>query len=461
MTDSPTLRFLGATNTVTGSKFLLEAGDRRFLVDCGLFQGYKQLRERNWRKLPFDVRTLDGVLLTHAHIDHSGYIPRLVSDGFDGPIHCTPATHDLCRYLLPDSGFIHEKDAEFANRHGFTKHRPARPLYTRADAEACLRQFHDTGFGRPLELTESVEATWRRAGHILGAASILVRAGRRRILFSGDLGHGTSAIIKPPDPAPAADVVVVESTYGDRDRESGDPEQAIADIVNRTVERGGTVIVPAFAVGRTQLLLRYLDLLQRDGRIPSVPVYLDSPLAINATRVFIDHPDDHRLTRAQAESACALPRYVNDPEDSKALDHDPHPKIIIAGSGMATGGRVLHHLKFYAPHERNTILFAGYQAGGTRGRALTDGAEAVKIHGSYWPVRAEVHNLEMLSAHADAGEILAWLRTMPSPPERVFVVHGEPEAADVMRHRIVEELGWHACVPEYNEPYPLAGGGRS
>ena len=455
MSTTPTLRFLGATGTVTGSKFLLSTERRELLVDCGLFQGYKQLRERNWRKPPFDPAALDAVILTHAHIDHSGYLPRLAQLGFDGPVHATPATRDLCSHLLPDSGFIHEKDAEFANRHGFSKHRPAKPLYTRLQAEQSLELFHEVEFHQPFAFDDGVEMTYRRAGHIPGAASILFEVGRTRIVFSGDLGHGHSAIIPPPQPLPACDYVVVESTYGDRKRDDTDPEDAIESVVSRTLARGGTVIVPAFAVGRTQLLLYYLEKLQRSGRIPAVPVYLDSPLAIKATGVFVDHPDDHRLTPDEAEDACSLPRYVRDPEESKALDHDPKPKIIIAGSGMATGGRVLHHLKFYAPHERNTILFTGCQAGGTRGAAMVAGAEQVKIHGSYWPVRAEVHNLEMLSAHADADELMAWLGTMESAPKRVFVVHGEAEASDAFRHRIEEELGWSACVPEYNEPYFL------
>lgn len=449
----PHLRFLGATGTVTGSKFLLEVGDRKILIDCGLFQGFKQLRERNWKRLPVEPAEIDCVVLTHAHLDHSGYLPLLARDGFDGPIHATAATHDLCRYLLPDSGFIHEKDAEFANRHGFSKHDPARPLYTRADAVRCLRQFREMDFHRPLELVEGVKVTCSRAGHIPGAASLLFDIRGLRLLVSGDLGHPDSAIIPPPDPIPEADYLLVESTYGDRRRDHADPEEELARIVGETVARGGTVLVPAFAVGRTQLLLHHLDRLQQSGRIPRLPVYLDSPLAINATRVFADHPDDHLLSRVDAESACALPHYVRDAEESKSLDHDPRPKIIIAGSGMATGGRVLHHLKFLAPHPEHTLLFAGYQAAGTRGAALVAGAEEIKIHGRYWPVRAQVHNLEMLSAHADADEILAWLSGMKSAPRRAFVVHGEPHASDRLRHRIEEELEWQACVPEFGEPY--------
>jgi len=455
--EVPVLRFLGATGTVTGSKFLLEAMGRRLLIDCGLFQGYKQLRERNWKPLPVSPADIDCVVLTHAHLDHSGYLPLLAKNGFDGPVYATSATRDLCRYLLPDSGFIHEKDAAFANRYGFSKHHPARPLYTREDAMHCLKQFRDLEFHKPTRLFDGIEVTCTRAGHIPGAASLLFEIDGMRLLISGDLGHADSAIMPPPDPIPAADYLLVESTYGNRQRNHGDPEDALAEIVNATVGRGGTVIVPAFAVGRTQLLLHHLNRLQRSQRIPAVPVFLDSPLAINATNVFADHPDDHRLSSAEAESACSLPRYVQDPEESKSLDHDPMPKIIIAGSGMATGGRVLHHLKVYAPHPEHTILFAGYQAGGTRGAAMVAGAEQVKIHGQYWPVRAQVHNLDMLSAHADADEIMGWLSGMPTPPLQAFVVHGEADASDTLRHRIEEALGWNACVPEYAQPYALPG----
>jgi len=455
--EVPVIRFLGATGTVTGSKFLLEAMGRKILVDCGLFQGYKQLRERNWKPLPISPADIDCVVLTHAHLDHSGYLPLLARNGFDGPVHATAATRDLCRYLLPDSGFIHEKDAAFANRYGFSKHHPARPLYTREDALHCLKLFRDLDFHRPTPLFDGIEVTCTRAGHIPGAASLLLDIAGMRVLFSGDLGHADSAIMPPPDPIPAADYLLVESTYGNRQRNHEDPEDALAGIINETVGRGGTVIVPAFAVGRTQLLLHHLNRLQRSKRIPAVPVFLDSPLAINATNVFADHPDDHRLTRAEAESACSLPRYVQDAEESKSLDHDPMPKIIIAGSGMATGGRVLHHLKVYAPHPEHTIMFTGYQAGGTRGAAMVSGAEKVKIHGQYWPVRAGVHNLDMLSAHADADEIMRWLAGMEKPPIRAFVVHGEADASDTLRHRIAEELGWSACVPEYAQSYELPG----
>ena len=449
------LRFHGAVDTVTGSRFLLHAGAERHLIDCGLFQGFKYLRLRNWADPGFDAGGLSSVTLTHAHLDHSGYLPVLCREGYGGWIHATPATRDLCRHLLPDSGFIQEKDAARANRYGYTRHHPARPLYTQADAQRCLHQFQTQAFGQRFDLSKQVSACFSRAGHIPGAASILVESGPVRVLFSGDLGQENSATMPPPDPPPAADYVVIESTYGDRQRATDDPEERLAEVIRETVGRGGTVIVPAFAVGRTQLLLHHLVRLMQAKRIPRVPVFLDSPLAINATEVFANHPDDHRLSRAEAEAACALPRYVHDPEQSRRLDHDPMPKIIIAGSGMATGGRVLHHLKVYLADARHTILFSGYQAGGTRGEKLTNGAEDVRIHGQDWPVRAQIENLDMLSAHADSNELMAWLGRLPRAPKKVFVVHGETSASAALVERIGEELGWPALVPDAESDYPL------
>lgn len=450
------LTFYGAVDTVTGSRFLLEHAGQTSMIDCGLFQGYKNLRLRNWSSLPFDVSALERILLTHAHLDHSGFIPVVCRDGFSGPVICTHATGDLCRYLLPDSGFIHERDAALANQYGYTRHHPARPLYTRADAEHCLKQFQTRPFDQWQTLSPALKMRFRRAGHIPGAAIIELGLDGKRLVFSGDLGHDESATMPPPETIERADVLVIESTYGNRRRDRSDPEDALAEVIRKTLARGGTLIVPAFAVGRTQLLLHHLRRLSDSGRIPRVPVFLDSPLAINATEVFADHPDDHRLSRAEAEAACSLPRYVRDAEESRRLDHDPMPKIIIAGSGMATGGRVLHHLKVYAPDARNTILFTGYQAGGTRGADLVNGADEIKIHGRYWPVQAEVRNLEMLSAHADADELLAWIQAIEHPPEQVFVVHGEPAAADTLRRRIQETLHCSCIQPEYAQPYSLS-----
>ena len=449
------LRFFGAVETVTGSRFLLKAGTEQHLIDCGLFQGFKHLRLRNWAHPGFDAGDLSSVVVTHAHLDHSGYLPVLRRNGYGGWIHATPATRDLCCYLLPDSGFIQEKDAARANRYGYTRHQPARALYTQADAQACLRQFRSQVFDARFALSDQVSARFLRAGHIPGAASVLVEAGPVRVLFSGDLGQSNSATMPPPDSPPAADYVVVESTYGDRQHPDDDPEERLAEIVRETVGRGGTVIVPAFAVGRTQLLLHHLCRLMQAERIPRMPVFLDSPLGINATEVFADHPDDHRLSRAEAEAACALPRYVHDAQASRRLDRDPMPKIIIAGSGMATGGRVLHHLKVYLSDARHTILFSGYQAGGTRGEKLIHGAEQIRIHGEDWPVRARIENLDMLSAHADSDELIDWLSRLPRAPKRIFVVHGESSAAATLVERIAGELRWSALVPDPETHYKL------
>ncbi len=449
------LRFFGAVGTVTGSRFLLQIRKRQYLIDCGLFQGYKQLRLRNWAKLPFSPRQVKAVVLTHAHLDHSGFLPVLCREGFGGPIYATPSTRDLCRYLLPDSGFIQEKDAAMANRYGHTRHHPAKPLYTRADAEACLKQFDSLRFHKGKKLDSRTTLTFRRAGHIPGAAMAEFQIDGQRVVFSGDLGHDGSATVPPPEQIKQADYLVLESTYGNRRRDRADPEDALVEVIKKIVARGGSVIVPAFAVGRTQLLLHHLRRLIDARRIPRVPVFLDSPLAINATEVFANHPDDHRLSVAEAEAACSLPRYVHDPEESKQLDADPVPKIIIAGSGMATGGRVLHHLKSYATDPRHCILFSGYQAAGTRGAAMIAGAETIKIHGEHWPVRAEVCNLDMLSAHADADEIIAWLSGFERPPRQIFIVHGEPDASDALRQRIEEELNYPCLVPEPQEPYLL------
>jgi len=448
---SPKLSFLGGVGTVTGSKYLLEADGARVLVDCGLFQGFKQLRLRNWAPFPVDPKRIDAVVLTHAHLDHSGYLPLLVKKGYSGPVVCTEATRDLCAILLPDSGYLQEKDAEYANRHNFSKHRPALPLYTKADADACMKQFAPVAFTEEAMIAGGLSARFLPAGHILGAAIVEVRCARRTIVFSGDLGRPNSATMVDPTPVSHADYLIVESTYGDRRHEARDAEEMLAEVISRTAARGGTVLIPAFAVGRAQLLLVHLQRLKATRRIPDLPVFLDSPMAIDASEVFCKHPQEHRLTAGQCREACSVARYVREPEESKSLDSDTMPKIIVSASGMATGGRVLHHLKHFAPDRRNTILFTGFQAGGTRGAAMTAGAESVKIHGGYVPIRAEVANLQMLSAHADADEIMSWLRGLAMPPRMTFVTHGEPAAADALRHRIAEELGWPCMVPDYRD----------
>lgn len=448
------LGFHGGVGTVTGSKYLLHLAEGRVLVDCGLFQGYKQLRRRNWARLPFAPRDIEAVLLTHAHIDHSGYIPLLARQGFGGPIYATPGTIDLCRILLPDSGHLQEREAEFVNRHGFTRHRPALPLYTVEDAERALHLFRARGFGKPFAVA-GAQVTLRCAGHILGAATVELRSGDRTVVFSGDLGRPGSVTMNDPEPITQADYLVLESTYGDRLHDETDPEDALSDIIQRTYERGGTVLIPAFAVGRTQTLIYHIHRLKAVRRIPDLPVYLDSPMAISATETFIAHADGHRLSPEQCREAFETVRYVREAEGSKALDRDVMPKIIISASGMATGGRVIHHLKHFVGDARNTILFSGFQAGGTRGALITSGARRVKIHGEYWPIRAEVANLHMLSAHADADEILAWLKGFRHPPRRTFVTHGEPAASDALRLRIQDELGWDVEVPEHGSTEEL------
>ncbi len=442
--SSFSLQFLGAAGTVTGSRYLVEFHGRRLLVDCGLFQGFKPLRLRNRAPLPIDPASLDAVILTHAHLDHSGYLPLLARLGFDGPVYCTPATRDLCGILLPDSGHLQEEDARYANRMGFSRHHPALPLYTETDARACLQLLQPVEFGRTFEALPGLTASLRYAGHIMGASMVYLQSAAGTLLFSGDLGRPTDAVMRPPDPPPAADWLVLESTYGDRLHSDDDVLERLAAIICRTIERRGIVLIPSFAVGRAQTLLVLLDRLRRCGRIPPVPIYLNSPMAVEATRVFWEHRDGHRLSEAECESACRLPRVAATVEQSKALNRLREPAIIIAASGMATGGRVLHQMKAYAPDPRNTLLFAGFQAGGTRGAKLLAGASTVRIHGEDIPVRAEVANIDMLSAHADRDEILAWLAQMPAQPRQIWLTHGEPTATDTLRLAIGQRFGW-AC----------------
>ena len=442
------LQFLGATGTVTGSKYLLRHEGATLLVDCGLFQGYKQLRLRNWDPPPVSPASIDAIVLTHAHIDHSGFLPRLARLGFRGKVYCSEATFDLCSVLLPDSGHLQEEEADFANRHGFSKHKPALPLYTREDAERCLRLFAPQPFARTWSPVPGLSTRLAPSGHMLGSAFVTVDDGRRSVLFSGDIGRPESLVLRPPVQVPGADVVVVESTYGDRRHEPVDVLEQLGEVVNRTTARGGTVLIPAFAVGRAQALLYSLHLLMQRGVIHHLPVYLDSPMAIDATKIYHAHRDEHRLTPEQCHAMCHVATMVNKPDDSKALSARQGPMVIISASGMATGGRVVHHIKAFGPDHRNTILFAGYQAGGTRGAAMLGGAASVRIHGADVPIRAEVTALPNLSSHADADEILAWMRGFDRPPAQVYVTHGEPAAADAMRSRIEHELGWPACVPD-------------
>lgn len=447
---------MGAADTVTGAKFLVETSRSKVLVDCGLFQGYKVLRARNRNPLPVDPASIDAVVLTHAHLDHSGYLPLLVKNGFKGQVICTDATRALCGLLLPDSGYLLEADARYANRRGFSKHSPALPLYTRADALKALKQFEPMPFGKLIDVSADCTVRYRYAGHILGAATIEMIVGGIRIVFSGDLGRYDDPLMFDPQPVPQADHILVESTYGDRLHPGIDPQEELEKIIKKTVTRGGSVIIPSFAVGRAQALLFHIDAIRQRGNIPDVPVYLDSPMACSATDIFCQHPSDHRLSAQQCRDAWDDVIYTRDVEHSKRLDTEPGSKIIISASGMVTGGRILHRLKRYAPDEKSTIVMAGYQAGGTRGAALLNGADAIKIHGDYVPVRAEVKSLDMLSAHADRDELLRWLGEFNSPPKDCFVVHGESEASDRFRHRIAEEFSWKVRVPEHGERVTLS-----
>jgi metallo-beta-lactamase family protein len=449
------LTFLGAAGTVTGSRYLLRAGSDRLLVDCGLFQGLKQLRLRNWAPFPVPAGEIDAVALTHAHLDHSGYLPVLVREGFEGSILATPATCDLCGILLPDSGHLQEEEAERANRKGYSRHHPSLPLYTQAEAEAALLRLQPVPFERP-QRVGAFSLRFRPAGHILGAATLAVEHRAGTVLFSGDLGRPNDAVMRPPDPVRAADWVVVESTYGDRLHPNGStPEEALGEVVRRTAARGGTLVIPSFAVGRAQLILYLLYRLRQRGMIPSLPVYLDSPMAADALAVLRSHPTEHRLSSSECLAMVEQVRITHTPEESKAIDAQHGPMIVISASGMATGGRVLFHLERFAPDHRNTVLLVGHQAAGTRGDTLVRGGRQLKIHGRWIPVRAEVAMLDGLSAHADASEIVSWLKGFERPPRMTYVTHGEPIAADALRLRIEEELGWAVRVPEHSETVKL------
>jgi metallo-beta-lactamase family protein len=452
------IQFLGAAGTVTGSKYLVTRGSQRLLVDCGLFQGLKQLRLRNRAPLPFDPATLTAVVLSHAHLDHSGYLPLLVRNGFRGRIHCTAATAALCRLLLPDSGHLQEEDAEYANRRGFSRHHPALPLYTEADAEHCLRYFHAVDYDEAIDLGDGLRVQLAPAGHILGAAIVSVRADGRTLVFSGDLGRPHDPIMPPPRAIERADWLVVESTYGDRTHARTDPADELAAAITRTIARGGIVLVPSFAVGRAQELLYYVHRLKAEGRIPqALPVYLNSPMAVDVTGLYQRFAAEHRLSRAESDAICRGVTFVNSVEQSRHLNTLHRPMIIIAASGMATGGRVIHHLKSLAPDARNLILFSGYQAAGTRGAAMLAGASQIRIHGQDVPLHAEIASMSNLSAHADADELMQWLGQLHAPPRQTFVTHGEAVAADALRQRIERGLHWQALVPEHAQTYDLTG----
>ena len=452
----PRLTFLGANHTVTGSRTLVEACGARVLVDCGLFQGYKPLRLRNWAAFPVEPSSIDAVVLTHAHLDHSGYLPRLVREGFDGPIWCTPGTADLCRILLPDSARLLEEEALYANRRGSSRHNPAMPLYTLDEANRCLRRMQTVPCAMPFEPAPALQATFTPVGHILGAAAATFTfVDGQRVTFSGDVGRPLDPVMRAPAPLPETDWLVVESTYGDRRHPPRPLQEELHAALARVLGRGGVAVIPAFAVGRAQLLLFLVARLQADGRLPPVPVYLNSPMATDVTSLYARHRGEHRLDDAALTLLGRTVRIVNSAEESKALNRRHGPMVIVAGSGMVTGGRVLHHLRAFAGDPRNMILLSGFQAGGTRGASLARGAATLRIYGGDVAVRADVVQLSAASAHADADELVEWMRTAPKPPRRVFIVHGEPDAADALRLRVQRELGWDAHVPEHLESIEL------
>lgn len=440
------LTFLGAAGTVTGSKYLIEHDGQKILVDCGLFQGYKNLRLLNWQRLPVDPNSLDAVVLTHAHLDHSGALPLLVRQGFHGPVYATPSTIDLCGLLLPDSGHLQEDDASFANKHKTSKHDPALPLYTEADARDALRYFEPLEFDRTIALG-GLKLRLRHAGHILGASSVELCGEHGSLLLSGDLGRPDDLVMRPPVPIERGDTLVVESTYGDRTHEDDDAADAFADVIVRTAARGGMVIVPAFAVGRTQALLYQISLLKRTGRIPDLPVFLDSPMAIDTTGIYQRHHAEHRLSHDDCRSLGRVAKFCRTVEESRALNSLNYPAIILSASGMATGGRVLHHLRNHGKDHRSSIVFAGFQAGGTRGARLVAGERLIRIFGEEVRINADVVSLPGMSAHADASQIIAWLKTLKKAPGQVYLTHGEPAAADALRWRIEHELRWKVSVP--------------
>lgn len=443
------IQFLGGVGTVTGSKYLIQTNDTTILIDCGLFQGYKELRLRNWANLPVDPKKIDYVLLTHAHIDHSGYIPLLVKNGFRGKVISTEATFDLCKILLPDSGHIHEEDARYANRKGFSKHHPALPLYTQQEAEDSLEYFEVISFNERIDLTKHLHATFYYGGHILGASFIRLEYQHTSILFSGDLGRQDDPLMNAPVAPPSSDFFVIESTYGNRTHDNIDPLIQMRAVINRTVKRGGSIIIPSFAVGRTQSLLYYLHELKAKKQIPDIPVFVDSPMATNATKIFARYAEQNRLTKEQAKAVCSVAHYIQSVEESIALDNQKYPVIIISASGMATGGRILHHIRHFAPNHNNTILFSGYQVGGTRGDRMIRGEKEIKLFGQMIPVRAEIAQIENISAHADCTGMINWLAHLKKAPRKLFITHGETEAATALKHQIEQRFQWVCEIPGY------------
>jgi len=456
------LTVLGAGRCVTGSKYLLEWKNFSAMVDCGLFQGPAENRRRNWKRLPYPPKDIDAVVLTHAHIDHSGWLPRLVRQGFKGPVHCTPPTRALLRVLLPDAAHIQEEEARYANKKGYSKHEPALPLFRAADARAALKLLEPVAFDEWHELYPGVRFRFHRQGHILGAAAVELETkvsggSRKTVYFSGDVGRHGVPILREPVPYPGSDVLLLESTYGDRFHGDLDSRAALAEAVQAALKRGGIILIPAFAIDRTQELLYMLHELVVDGDLPEIPTYLDSPMAIEATALYSRSLAEHDAEMRQFFADDVNPIFPSNlkvtpsSSESRKLNQLRGPAIIISASGMATGGRILHHLKLRLPDPRNTVIFVGYQAEGTKGRRLVEGEPEVKIHGEWIPVKAHVSQITGLSAHADAGELMVWLNRREREPEAVYLIHGEYQAQQALAIRLNEEFGWEPKIPEMGE----------
>lgn len=450
-----TLRFLGACGTVTGSKFLLEAGSRRVLFDCGVFQGSSALKEKNWSAPSFDPSSVEAIVLTHAHIDHTGYFPRLAKSGFSGPVYATPPTLGLLEYLWPDAANLHEEDARYANQKGYSRHRPALPFFDSEDARKALELVKPVPFHERIELASGLSFTFRRVGHILGAAFIAVEADGKRLVFSGDVGQRNVPILKDPETPDAADYLLLESTYGNRLHPAGSPREELGRAVARTIARRGVVLIPAFAVGRAQDVLYHLRSLQREGKLDSdLPIYVDSPMAVSAVDLYCGALSEHDLemTELRDRGLCPIEgptvQLVRDRVESKALNDRKGPMVIVSASGMLSGGRIMHHLKRRLPDPETTLLFVGFQAAGTLGRRILEGAHEVRVHGQDVPVRAEILEIPALSAHADQRGLIEWAGAMPAPPRRVYLVHGEPAAREALAAALRAKPGWDVVLPE-------------
>ncbi len=451
-----TLQFVGGAGTVTGSKYLISTPKTHILIDCGMFQGLKSLRLQNWDGLPIDPAKIDAILLTHAHIDHSGYIPRLIKNGFKGKIYSTAATKDLCEILLPDAGYLAEEEAAYLNKHRKSKHSPALPLFTMEEAQKSLKHFESVPYDQEISLPSGISFEMRYAGHILGAASIVLRVEGKSFLFTGDVGRSNDPVLFPPKLLPQTDYLITESTYGNKRHNVSDPLSELEEIVSEAFQRNGVIIIPAFAVGRAQTLMFYLWKLKNQGRLPDIPMYLNSPMATNVNGIFKKYHELHQLSAAESDEVCHVVKYIRSVDESKALNEKKGPMLIISASGMITGGRVLHHIKQFGPNPRNLILLSGFQAAGTRGEALQHGSSEIKIHGEYLPIRAQVKVLENISAHADYQEMIDWFRASHIRPKKVFITHGEPASSDGMRMRLTDAFGWKCVIPEQNQKFELA-----